>query len=43
MLDGALWLPTVLNMLTDVSGHSPVVKDLIMNVLLGQVLNGACI
>ena len=34
------WLPTVLNMLADVPRHCPVVKDLDMDVLVGQVLKG---
>ena len=34
------WLPTVLNMLADVHWQCPIVKDLIMDVLVGQVLKG---
>ena len=34
----ALWLPTALNMLSDVPQHCPIVKDLIMDVLVGHVL-----
>ena len=34
------WLPTVLNMLADVPQWCPIIKDLIMNVLIGQVLKG---
>ena len=36
----APWLPTVLNMLTDVHWQCPIVKDLIMYVLVGQALKG---
>ena len=36
----APWLPTVLNMLEDVLHQSPIVKDLIMDVLVGCVLRG---
>ena len=36
----APWLPTVLNMLADVLWQCPLVKDLIMDVLVGQVLKG---
>ena len=36
----APWLPTVLNMLADVPWQCPIVKDLVVDVLLGQVLNG---
>ena len=36
----APWLPTVLNMLADVPQHCPNIKDLIMNVLVGQLFNG---
>ena len=36
----APWLPTILNMLTDVPWWCPLVKDLIMDVLVGQVLKG---
>ena len=34
----ALWLPTVLNMLADISQCCSVIKDLIMDVSVGQVL-----
>ena len=33
-------LPTVLNMVEDIPWHSPFVKDLIMDVLAGQILKG---
>ena len=36
----APWLPTVLNMLADVPQHCPIVKDLVVDVLVGQVLKG---
>ena len=36
----APWLPTVLNMLADVHQQCPLVKDLVMDVLVGQVLKG---
>ena len=36
----APWLPTVLNMLADVPQPCPLLKDLILDVLVGQVLNG---
>ena len=36
----APWLPTVLNMLADVPQQCPIVKDLIMDVLVGQALKG---
>ena len=36
----APWLPTVLNMLADVPWQCPIIKDLIMDVLVGQVLKG---
>ena len=36
----ALWLPTVLNMLADIPQQCPIIKDLIMDVLVGQVLKG---
>ena len=36
----ASWLPTVLNMLEDVLHWCPIVKDLVMDVLVGQVLKG---
>ena len=34
----ASWLPTVLNMLADIPHYCSVTKDLIMDVLVGQVL-----
>ena len=34
----APWFPTVLNMLADVPQQCSIVKDLIMDVLVGQVL-----
>ena len=34
------WLPTVLNMLADVPQQCPIIKDLVMYVLVGQVLKG---
>ena len=40
MLDGGSWLPTVLNMLADVPQQYPIIKDLIMDVSVGQVLRG---
>ena len=36
----ALWLPTALNMLADVPHHGPIIKDLIMDVLISQMLKG---
>ena len=36
----APWLPTVCNMLADVPQQCPLVKDLIEDVLVGQVLKG---
>ena len=36
----APWLPTVLNMLADVPWQCPIVKDLIVDVLVGQALKG---
>ena len=36
----ASWLPTVLNMLADVPQQCPIIKDLIIDVLVGQVLKG---
>ena len=36
----APWLPTVLNMLADVPQWCPIVKDLVMDVSLGQVFKG---
>ena len=41
MLDGeAPWLPTVLNMLADVPVQCSIIKDLIVDVSVGQVLKG---
>ena len=34
----APWLPTVLNMLVDVPQQCPIIKDLIMDVSVGQAL-----
>ena len=34
------WLPTVLNMLADIPQWCPIIKDLIVDVLVGQVLKG---
>ena len=36
----APWLPTVLNMLADVLNWCTIVKDLIMDISVGQVLKG---
>ena len=36
----APWLPEVLNMLADVPGRCPIVKDLIVDVSIGQALKG---
>ena len=36
----APWLPTFLNMLADVPWQCPIIKDLIVDVLVGQVLKG---
>ena len=36
----APWLPTVLNMLADIPQQCPIIRDLIMDVLVGQVLKG---
>ena len=36
----APWFPTVLKMLADVPWHCPIIKDLIMDVLVYQVLEG---
>ena len=36
----APWLPTILNMLADFPWWCPIVKDLIVDVLVGQVLKG---
>ena len=34
------WLPTILNMLADVPQQCPIIKDLIVDVSVGQVLKG---
>ena len=36
----APWLPTVLNMLADFPWQCPIIKDLIVDVLVGQVVKG---
>ena len=36
----APWLPTILNMLADVPQQCPIIKDLVMDVLVGQALRG---
>ena len=36
----APWLPTILNMLADVPQQCPIVKDLVMDVSVGQALKG---
>ena len=36
----APWLPTVLNMLADVPQQCPIIKDLVMDVSVGQALKG---
>ena len=36
----APWLPTVLNMLADVPQQCPIIKDLVMDVSVGQALRG---
>ena len=36
----ALWLPTILNMLADVPQQCPIIKDLVMDVSVGQILKG---
>ena len=36
----APWLPTVLNMLADDPHWCPIIKDLVMDILVGQVLKG---
>ena len=36
----APWLPTVLNMLADVPQWCPIIKDLVIDVSVGQVLKG---
>ena len=38
MLDEAPWLSTVVNMLEDVPQYCPVIKELIVDVLVGQML-----
>ena len=40
VLDEAPWLPTVLNMLADIPWQCPIIKDLIMDVSVGQMLKG---
>ena len=40
MLDGSSLLPTVLGMLADVPRQCPIVKDLVVDVSVGQVLTG---
>ena len=40
MLIEAPWLPTVLNMLAEVTWYCPIIKDLIMDVTVGSVLKG---
>ena len=37
----ATWLPTVLNMLADVPKCCPIIKDLVIDVLVGHVLKGS--
>ena len=39
----APWLPTILNMLADVPQQCPIIKDLIVDVLVGQVLKESAI
>ena len=39
----APWLPTALNMVADIPWHCPIIKDLIMDVLVGYVLKGLAI
>ena len=39
----APWLPTVLNMLADVPRCCPMIRDLIMDVLVGHVLKDSAI
>ena len=34
------WLPTFLNMLADVPQQYPIIKDLVVDVLVGQALKG---
>ena len=34
----APWLPTVLNMLADIPQQCPIIKDLVVDVLVGQAL-----
>ena len=36
----APWLPTVLNMLADIPQHFPILKDVIVDVLVGHMLKG---
>ena len=36
----APWLPTVLNMLADIPQQCPIIRDLIVDVSVGQVLKG---
>ena len=36
----APWLPTVFNMLADIPQHCPIIKDLIVDVLVGYVFKG---
>ena len=36
----APWLPTVLNILADVPWQCPIIKDLVIDVSVGQVLKG---
>ena len=36
----APWLPTVVNMLADVPWQCPIIKDCIMDVVVGQALRG---
>ena len=36
----APWLPTVLKMLADIPWHCPIIRDLIMDVLVGHMLKG---
>ena len=40
MLDGGCLASQVLNMLADVPQRCPIIKDLIINVLVGHVLKG---
>ena len=34
------WLPTVLNILADAPQHCPIIKDVVMDVLVGHMLKG---